>query len=1426
MNQSNKYLFEVSWEICNKVSGIHTVLQSKLGAVKSNFGDNYCVIGPLFENNPEFEEVESDNLRNVKIELKRRGIIAKVGTWKVPERPLAVLVKYTDSIDQSKLLYSLWADFGVDSMTGGWDYVEPVLFSTMAAKVIEVMSYYLEDFNCIAQFHEWMSGAGLLYLKKNAPTVATVFITHSTILGRTIAANGLDLYSMLNDLDPSYQSARFGVTSKHSIESISARESDCFGTVSDIAALEVKHVLGTESDVVMPNGFCTKKLKGFNDDPEFFKANRKKLINFASRFLKKDLSEENTIILSASGRKDFRNKGIDMLLDSLNGLNATKAEFSDKQVVLFMFFLGGYIDRSKESKVYSESDPIEKYFEISTHPLWENFSDPIVVKCKELSFHNTIQDNINVIYVPVHLNGSDGVLNIDYYDALSGCDLTVNPYYYEPWGNAPLESVAYSVPTITSDLSGFGKWKQTNFKENQGCAIIARQGHTYQDSTTELTRALLSFIKKNKKERDALRMPARTLALNADWDIFYKEYLKAYDIALLECVNRIQGRSAKTLKSKDLSFSGTDSARPRLRRFSVKASIPKELEHLRDLAFNIWWSWDLDAYELFSRLDPILFERIGFNPITLLDLIDIRKMQEAVSNESYMSLYETVLKKFDKYVNQPHILIQNMEPITKDRPIAYFSMEFGFHESIPIYSGGLGILSGDHIKSASDVNIPLVGVGLLYKNGYFRQSISKEGEQRCEYPMNDFFHMPIKELSKKGEKLLIAVEFPGRILYARVWLGQVGRVTMYLLDTDIPENGQSDREITSKLYGGGKKTRIEQEILLGIGGIRLLERELSIYPSVYHLNEGHSAFLILERLINLMKYEELDLETAKEVIKASTVFTTHTPVPAGNETFDMSLIENYLKNYVTSSGLSWTDFVEMGHKQVSDQGPYEMTVLALKHTYKRNGVSELHGDVSRKMWADLWSGFLTQEVPIFAITNGVHVPTWLTKEMKNLFIKYCSISLNSDLLNKDSWKKINDIPDDVLWQTHIQLKNKLFNFIKEKISQHWIREGEDPSLLDNFLGVVNPSPLTIGFARRFATYKRPMLFMRDLNRLKKILSNRKQPVQFVIAGKCHPEDKEAYGLIKEIVALSKQKDFLGKVIFLENYDMRVARRLVSGCDIWLNNPRRPLEASGTSGQKAGINGVVNFSILDGWWDEGYDGVNPNGWNVGDRREFRNVDTQDIADSDSLYDTLEYEIIPMYYERNNQGVPERWIRIMKNSLISVISQFNTHRMLKDYLQKMYIPTAKKYFSISQKNYSVAKAVSEWKKSIRSRFSSLHIRNVTLEGLYGDNLNLDDQVTISVELEKGRMIKDEIHVELMITCEGDPLHSILNGNPGDTACGAEIKYLPLTFVTEKDNNAFYKCSYKADKSGKFNYGVRVLPYHPEVDNIIDINLIYWG
>lgn len=1405
------FLFEVSWEVCNKVGGIHTVIRSKLAETIARFGEDYCLIGPMLDDMPEFEEEDLPEFRAVRHELKRQGIPSRTGRWRVPERPKVILVGYKGIFDQARLLFHLWEDFGVDSMTGGWDYVEPVLFSTAAAKAIEAAVLGLENTRVTALFHEWMTGGGLLYLKKNVPEVGLVFLTHATMVGRAISSSGADLYGQLERIDGRKEAARFGVLAKHSMEQTAAREADCFATVSEITALEATNLLGVRPAAVLPNGFIASALPDWSEEPRLWSESRQHLLSFASRFLRRELPETRTFILSTSGRFEFRNKGIDVLLESVAAL-AKEGIPEGRHLLLFLFCLGGYVDRTRQPR---SDGSLEHYHGIATHPLWAGGQDPVVLRCRDLGLTNAADAAVSVIYVPVYLDGHDGVLNMEYYEALRGCDATAYPSYYEPWGYTPLESVAYSVPTLTTDLSGFGRWVLSVGEESEAVRVVRRQGRSDREVVADLAAWLAGLMRLSEPARDKLRSRCRAVALRADWKEFFPAYLRAFERA--EASRRLR-TADEAGERRGFSYGGIDSDRPRMKSFSVKAALPKEIEGLRALSANLWWSWDLEAQDLFSRLDPVLFERCNYNPILLLDSIAPEQLEAACKNESFMQNYENVMKRFDAYLRRPRKLLEDVEPVSADRPVAYFSMEFGLHESLPIYSGGLGVLAGDHIKSASDLNYPLVGVGLMYKNGYFRQRVSREGNQQEEYPKYDVFSMPVHELRRKNTPVLIPVEFPGRTVYVRVWQVKVGRVTVYLLDTDVADNTPADREITARLYGGGRKTRIEQEMVLGIAGVRLLERELKIYPSVYHLNEGHSAFLIAERLANFMRYDDLDFETARELVRASTVFTTHTPVMAGNETFDISLVENYFKPYCEAVGLDWKAFADAGRRGplADPNAPYEMTVLALRHSCGRNGVSRLHGKVARRMWKDLWPGLLEQEVPIGFITNGVHVPTWLTSEMKSLFIKYAGITLNPDLLNPTVWERINDIPDEVLWQTHVALKNRLFALVRERVPAAWHREGEDPSTIDDFLNALNPSALTVGFARRIAQYKRPDLFLKNLNRLRQLVQGKK-PVQFVVAGKAHPEDKQAHAYIRQIVELAKSKEFLGKIIFLEDYDMRLARRIISGVDVWLNNPLRPNEASGTSGQKAAINGVPNLSILDGWWDEAWNPEMPNGWAIGGRTDYPNPETQDLADADSLYDLLESEVIPAFYNnRTPQGVPERWVRVMKNSIISVIRHFNTHRMVRDYAELYYRPAAEKYFLLGGSAAAGAKELAAWKKDLPARFSSLHIRSVTLQGLVDENLNVGDAITVTVEIDPGRMTKEELKVEMVIVPEG--------GVEGDLS---EF-IVPCAAAQESEGRLRYSTTWTASKPGKFSYGVRVLPTHPRLNEceLKDLNLVRWS
>ncbi len=696
--------------------------------------------------------------------------------------------------------------------------------------------------------------------------------------------------------------------------------------------------------------------------------------------------------------------------------------------------------------------------------------------------------------------------------------------------------------------------------------------------------------------------------------------------------------------------------------------LPENLHRLEDLAYNMWWSWNQSGIELFRRIDPVLWEETGHNPVKLLQEVPYERL-EKLADSDYLVAYHRVLADFDAYMHPESTWFGENYADKEGNLIAYFSAEFGLHESLPIYSGGLGILSGDHCKESSDLGVPLVGIGFLYPQGYFTQRIAADGTQEAIYEKLDFERVPARPaIGSDGKEIRIEVQLEARKVFARVWHIRVGRNNLFLMDTDIEPNDPRDRELAARLYGGDLETRLAQEIVLGIGGVRTA-RALGLDPTVWHMNEGHAAFLVLELLREQIEAGK-SLEEASEYVKAHTVFTTHTPVPAGHDVFPFEMMERYFWNFWPRLNLSKDEFLGLA-RQDQPWGPsFSMTVLALKFSGKRNGVSKLHGAVSRKMWHFLWPDRSEEEVPIGQITNGVHTASWLAPELHRLYTKYLGEGWYEHLDDRSLWDRLLLIPDEELWQVKRQIRGRLVDFVREKYAA-WKREiGAPQDEIDAAGKVMDPDALTIGFARRFATYKRANLIFRDIERLRKIIDDPEKPVQLIFAGKAHPKDEPGKAMLKQVINFSKYPGIDGKVIFLENYDINMARLLVQGVDVWLNTPRRPREASGTSGQKAALNGVINASVLDGWWPEAYNGAN--GWAIGKVIDYDNPDAQDAEDAISLYNVLENCVIPVFYGRDDDGLPRVWISIMKESIRSVAPYFSLRRMLKEYLEQMYVP----------------------------------------------------------------------------------------------------------------------------------------------------------
>ena len=847
-------------------------------------------------------------------------------------------------------------------------------------------------------------------------------------------------------------------------------------------------------------------------------------------------------------------------------------------------------------------------------------------------------------------------------------------------------------------------------------------------------------------------------------------------------------------------------------KITVNPQLPKRIEKLSEISNNLWWSWNTEFLRLFKTIDNDLWETCEKNPVKFLKQVSQERLEAVSKNVEFLKEYDKLARQFEDYMNSKNTWFANNYPENKNDLIAYFSAEYGLDRTIPIYSGGLGILSGDHLKSASDLGIPLVAVGLLYKNGYFHQKINGYGDQETEYINIELSNLPINPVKdKNGEDLIIYVKFPKRRLYLKVWQINVGRIKLYLLDSDIEKNNPEDRDVTLRLYGGDQEMRIRQEIVLGMGGTNLLTRALGLNPTIYHMNEGHSAFLILELMKNIIKEKQVSFDVARDIASSKTVFTTHTPVPAGNDIFPLDLVDKYFKDFWPRLGLDREEFLRLGMKpsQILEPG-FNMGILALKVAGKKNGVSKLHGAVSRELFGDVWPDIAANESPITYVTNGIHTCSWLSPKLKELYNKYLMPYWQDNIHEDKVWEKINNIPDKTLWETHQDRKEKLLKLVKDNTTQRLRRSGYSYEEINEITSKLNPNALTIGFARRFATYKRATLIFKDLERITQILNNSEKPVQLIFAGKAHPADKEGQDLIKRIHEISMMPQFKGKIFLLENYNIAMSQYLVSGVDVWLNNPRRPMEASGTSGQKASVNGVINFSVLDGWWAEGYN--QENGWTIGTNAEYNSYEEQDIADSQSMYRTLEDKIIPTYYNKNEEGISPKWIRIMKNSIISTGGKYSTARMLVDYTNNLYMPLCnltKKYY----KNVDTVAEYNLWKKNLYINWKDIKITQTNNL----DNITIDagNNIEVKCEVELPNVDLDNITVECYY------------GKILDNGIVENVSIIPMKLTGKDEENKKYEYTTKIElkTGGNYGYTFRVMPRHEMLLDAENLNLVKW-
>ena len=841
---------------------------------------------------------------------------------------------------------------------------------------------------------------------------------------------------------------------------------------------------------------------------------------------------------------------------------------------------------------------------------------------------------------------------------------------------------------------------------------------------------------------------------------------------------------------------------PNWKKLFVESNIPEKLTPLKELSRNLWWVWNTEARELFQYIDAEIWEESEHNPIILLEKVNYQRFLELENDEEFLYRMNHVAALLHKYLDERTVL--------KGPSVAYFSMEYGLHDSLKIFSGGLGILAGDYLKEASDSKVNLVGVGLLYRFGYFRQNISINGEQLSNYDAQQFSKIPVQPAyDKDGNWIHVEVQYPGREISAHVWQVNIGSVKLFLLDADFEANSDEDRFVTHHLYGGDNENRLKQEMLLGLGGMRALKK-LGYEMDIYHCNEGHAAMIGLERMADFVLGKGLKYVEAKEVVRVSTLFTTHTPVPAGHDSFYQDMFKHYMYWYPETIGISWDEFCNLG-KANPFEDHFNMSYLACNLSQGINGVSMLHGEVSKEVLSPLYDGYLPEELEVGYVTNGVHYATWSAKEWKEMHQKYFGKNFPEDQLDFDLWERIYKIPDEEIWSLKQNMRLKTIGYIKQRFTSTWIKRHENPKLISEVLGKLNPYALTIGFARRFATYKRAHLLFRNLDRLSKLVNDPARPVQFIFAGKAHPADKAGQDLIKHIIEISKRPEFIGKILFVQNYDMNLAKMMLQGVDIWMNTPTRPLEASGTSGEKGVMNGTIHFSVLDGWWVEGY--KKDAGWALPQENAYEINDLQDELDAETIYNIFEEEILPAFYDRNINGVPEKWVSYIKNTFAQVAPHFTTARMIRDYQDRFYKPQADRSARLIASDFKLAKEIAVWKSTVSAVWDQIEVKNVQITDGITNVLKIGEVYPARVVVDIKNLKPEDLSVEMVITENGKETRPSL------------IECLPFAVEKVEGQIITYKLDLNLMSAGAFGYAIRIVPNHPELPHRQDFRYLKW-
>jgi len=1383
------YIFEVSWEVCNKVGGIHTVLCTKAPLLQENWGDRLIMIGPDLHTStgahPEFTE-DKDLFPTWKAHVEQAGLRVRTGRWNIPGQPLVMLIDFTTLYQQKNAIFTdLWVKFRLDSLSGQWDYIEPALFGYAAGMAIA--QFYHCHLNAtdriIAQFHEWMTGAGILYLESNIPQVATVFTTHATVLGRALAGAGLPLYNHLTTINPEQAARDYNITSKHSLEKTAAATADCFTCVSELTAQECEHLLGKHPDIITPNGFSA----AFVPDDKTFNsrraAARNKLLAVATALLQQPLPDDSLLVLN-SGRYEFHNKGIDLFIDSMGMLN--KAGVPGKTIIAFLFIPAAHTGPRKtlQDRLLQPDLSHPRSGEILTHNLQGEHADPVMNRIQQRQMDNAPGSPVKIIFAPIYLDGADGIFNAAYYDIIIGFDLAVFPSFYEPWGYTPLESLAFHIPAVTTSIAGFGATVSRLPAYNGQGLYIANREESDEQAAAAIAGIIKSYATQAADVTAAARQSAFSISLQFRWEHLIGRYYTAYDIALQKSQQREELFREKPQAAPLVIHETTPAPAPVWRSLQVQAALPAALQALQEIAANLWWSWNTDAAALFACIDDKQWEESGHNPLAVISTMGLDAIRKLMNDSRFMGMLKTQHTRLLYYLQAPPARL----PLA-----AYFSMEYGLLSGLKIYAGGLGVLAGDYLKAASDSYMPLVAVGLLYQDGYFKQVISPQGDQVALPDHLDTSMLPLYRVNDStGKPLVISVAFPGRTVSAGVWKVNVGRIALYLLDTQVAANRQEDRRICARLYPGNRELRLQQEILLGIGGVRLLAA-LDIQPDVFHINEGHAAFTVFERIRQLMQHAHLDFNEALEIIKASTQFTTHTAVAAAMDLFDEAQLRAYLSYLATDFNISWEQLMAFGQAN-GNREKFSMFYLAAHLSQEINAVSKLHRQVSCKLLQPLWKDFRPGELHITSVTNGVHVPTWTAVQWQQL--------------PPDEKAHIADLPPARIWALRQALKQEMLQAIRSRLQTALTGAHENAGALLRMLNGLKSNALFIGFARRFAPYKRAQLLFTDLQRLAAIVNNAARHVFIIFAGKAHPDDGEGAALIKKVILAARQPELSSHILFLEDYDMALGALLVKGVDVWLNTPRPEREASGTSGMKAVLNGVLHCSVKDGWWAEACrEGA---GWVLEGSYSFEEEVLQDTQDAALLYSMLENDIVPLFYERNSDGLPEAWINRIKRSFADIAPACDMQRVAGEY-GACYEKLHSRSQVLQANRYALAKELAAWKKKMLAAWQQVHVMDMRLPNNNSGIQKLGESFSVSITLSTGSLAVNDLGVEILVSAAPDTYDYL------------QVQALPVSAVN--GSRVTFSNHISLAFSGSYTYSFRVFAKHTALPHRMDFPLVTW-